>query len=119
MTRIAFRNAAELTGSMLLMAFAALIAAVSTIAIIILIPANLMVIAGLFGAGDFPTRIGPMGPAEWLTAAWFPAALIVAIRNGVDSLALFTRPDLALASKMAAWSLAVLLTFPRIWGVAL
>ena len=119
MTRIALRNALELTGSMLIMAFAALIAAVSTVAIVILIPANFLVVAGLFGAGDFPTRSGPIGPTEWLTAAWFPAALIVAIRNGVDSLALFTRPDLAVASKMAAWSLAVLLTFPPIWGVAL
>ena len=119
MTRPEVRSVVELVGSILVMIFAVAIAVLSTIAIIALVFANLLVVTGLFGFSDFPTRTGAMGLADWLTVAWFPAALLVAIRNCVDSLALFTNPNLTSAAKLAAWSLAILLTFPPLWGVVL
>lgn len=119
MTRAGLRDAAELVGSVLLMMFAALVAILSTVAIIVLIPANMLIVAGLFGGSGFPARGGDFVFSDLQVIAWFPAALLVAVRNCVDSLAVFTDPDVNGAAQLAAWSVAVLLTFPPLWGFAL
>ena len=119
MTRAGARDAAALAGSLLIMAFAALICAVSAGAIILLVPANLLAIAMLFGSSGFPTPSGMSPLIDWLVLLWLPAALLVAVRNAVDAMALFTTPDLGGAARLAAWSLAILLSFPLLWGVAL
>ena len=119
MTLAGARDAAALVGALLIMAFAALICAVSAAAIILLVPANLLALAMLFGNSGFPAPSGMSPLIDWLVLLWLPAALLVAVKNAVDAMALFTTPDLAGAARVAAWSLAMLLSFPLLWGVAL